>query len=296
MKILKKIAAAFVIGTMVFSIAGCKDDNNITEQTNGNVAENNELTADEILSKLNENIQSVKSYNAITNVEGSLDSGDYTSNVGAKSEVDFISEPLYIKKLVSLDDGTGTIQNIETYIKEDSDDSIDIYNNAGGQWIHQRKSSDQVESVVELEDVKSDVKYLIDNIQDIVIADKSSDNKIKLEGSIPSEKIADVVNNLDAFTYVGLSGYSEESYENAEPLKVTLYVDSKTGNLTEISCDLQKTLQTLIDNTMASFPEGSNVTKLTATKYNVSITLSNYNSVSETEIPEDALRTEAFGS
>ena len=294
MKILKRIAAAFIIGTLVFSVAGCKDDNT-KELVNENSAENNELSADEIFANLSNNIKSVKSYNAIMNVEGSLDSGDYTSNVGAKSEIDFISEPLYVKKILSLDDGTGTIQNIETYIKEDGE-SIDIYNNAGGQWTHQRKSSDQTDSVVELEDIKSDIEYIIENIQDIVIADKNIDGKTKLEGTIPTEKIADVVNNIDAFTYIGLSGYSAESYDNAEPLKVALYVDSETGNITEISCDLQKTLQTLIDNTMASFPDGSNVPKLTATKYNVSITLSNYNSVSETEIPEDALRTEAFGS
>ncbi len=291
MKILKKIAAAFIIGTMAFSIVGCQNDNN----TNENVVQNEEINVDEVFTNLSTNIQTAKSYNAVTNIEGSLDSGDYTSNVGAKSEIDFISEPLYAKKLLSLDDGTGTIQNIETYIKEDGD-SIDIYNNAGGQWTHQRKSSDQLENIVELEDVKGDVKSLLDNIQDITIVDSSEENIIKLEGTIPSEKIANVVNNLDAFTYIGLSGYSEESYKNAEPLKVTLYVDAQTGNLTEISCDLQKTLQTLIDNTMASFPDGSNVPKLTATKYNINITLSNYNSVSETEIPEDALRTEAFGS
>ena len=294
MKILKKIAAAFVIGTMVFSIAGCKDDN-AKELVNENTTENNELSADEVFANLSDNIKSVKSYNAIINVEGSLDSGNYTSNVGAKSEIDFISEPLYVKKIVSLDDGTGTIQNVETYIKEDGD-SIDIYNNAGGQWTHQRKSSDQTSSDIELEDVKSHIEYIIENIQDVVITDENTDGKIKLEGTIPSKKIADVVNNIDAFTYIGLSGYSQESYENVEPLNFILYVDSETGNLTEISCDLQKTLQTLIDNTMSSFPEGSNVTKLTATKYNLDIKLSNYNSVSETEIPEDALRTEAFGS
>ncbi|OUQ60370.1 hypothetical protein B5E58_00430 [Tyzzerella sp. An114] len=292
MKTFKRFAAAIMIGIMAVSFTACNNDKNDSKST----MTTETVTAESVFDKALENIKNTSSYTATTKVDGTLTGGGVDSNVLVESNIDFIADPLYIKKTVSADEGTGQATTSETYVTVEGDD-VHTYNTNGGQWTHQKKTIEQYAESYDNEDIRKDIETILTLADNITMDENTkNDDRIKLTATIPAEKISELINELNAFSYVGFSGYSEESYEGVEPIEFTMYVDSETGNIAEINCNLEKTLQTLIDNIIASFPEGSGVTKLTAEKYTIDIVMSNYNSVEMTEIPEAALSTAVFGS
>ena len=62
-------------------------------------------------------------------------------------------------------------------------------------------------------------------------------------------------------------------------------MDLKTVEIVEFYCDLSDAVQTVIDNTMSAFEESSEIEKLKANKYDLTIKLNNYNEVEKSDIP-----------
>lgn len=295
MKGFKRLFSIITIGVMVFSIVGCNNDTNIQDNSNDKVTDagvdkednkdDDKLNVNLLLDSAFNNLRDAKSYTVSMNIAGTLESGGVEFGVNADTNADIIFEPLYLKKTTSVSESE--ISSLVTDLYAVSENNVvNVYKNTGDGWIQEEISSDGKDDFVNEENVADDILNIENIITEITLAnEEASGDIVEVKAKIPADKAEDFLKGVDVLSYVGLDGSVYNAFKGIQDIDVRLLVDLKTVEIVEFYCDLSDAVQTVIDNTMSAFEESSEIEKLKANKYDLTIKLNNYNEVEKSDIP-----------
>ncbi len=278
MKVIKKMAALFLTGIMIFALAACAP-----KPTSASPAE---MAAD-----------AAKKIAAAKNMTGKLTAdtemivGENKSTAKAESEIKVVYEPLNMKIVNKSNLDADNETTMETFVDE-TNGTVTTYMQYSNQWMKQSLNREDALTALRMYDIRKNMEAFLTAGTDW--KEVSRENKVvTLEGTLTAEALKTIVEETKSLQVVGMAGLTPEYYEGVTDLKMTVTIDETTGYPISYSMDFASVLQVLTDNVMKNLNQQAqdSTTKINVAKYILTATCSEVGKTEKTEISKEALET-----
>ena len=303
MKLNKKLLILFSSLMLIFSLNACNkinnDDFNFNEDKH---TENVQAAAnpEELIQKSLENIKTVQSFEADQYIDVEVDVDGSISTFENKMDIIYFDEPFKVKvksdifentmlsEIVDVDDSNSSLKNLspetsEIYI-ETKDNLTTSYRKMNELWFRSELTENSVLNEKKRYNLLKNMKTVIENIENPKEISRDSivngNTTIELDTTIKSESINEVINAINAFQQVGLSGMDKSFYESEQPINVKIYIDEQMGFPVKYTIDLSDLCETIYRK--------SGIDNIGVNKYTIDVVLSNFDNVNNFEIPQEA--------
>lgn len=266
-----------------------------------------DMTPEEVLAAASQNMDSLESMSydmdmdmgfaiAIPSVEV-----DEKLDISSKSEADYIKEPMKMKMTMNMDMGTGEAMDMLMYLVQDGDTYITytgLENEDGSfDWTRQEMSDLPDMSQYKAEDTMKLYLSSGEGFKENGTEEVNGVEAVRYDGVIKGEAMQEVMDSsgmTEQLAAMNLGG-DEELFKNAGDLPISIWIDREQLLPVKYEMDMADIMQYIMEKALAQQLEGLEGTgemKMTVSKAFVSMTVKNFNSVEDFEIPQEALDAE----
>ena len=314
MKLNKKLLVLFSSLMLIFSLNACNKINNDAFNFNEDKHTENVQAAtnpEELIQKSLENIKTVQSFEADQYIDVEVDADGSVSTFQNKMDIIYFDEPFKVKvksdvfentmpsKLVDVDDSNSSVNidayDLNSFLKNSSLKTSEIYIETEDNLTTSYRKMNEIWSRNELTEnsiliekkrynLLKNMKTVIENIENPKEISRDSivngNATIELDTTIKSESVNEVINAINAFQEIGLSGMDKSFYESEQPINVKIYIDEQMGFPVKYTMDLSDLCETIYRKI--------DIDNIDVNKYTIDVVLSNFDNVNNFEIPQEA--------
>ncbi len=300
MNITKRITAALAAMTLCVSLAACGGNGGGNQADGGKSQTPSEQIAAAIekLNTANSMSMAMKQ-----DVDMTVKMGEQSQKIAYKidMDMDMFQKPLKAKGKMSIDMGElGGKQETELYM-QDADSEVSVYIGANGQWMKQSADAEGMD----LYDIQGAMNLYLDSASDFKEAGSEQVNGTdakKFTGTIKGDKMEEVLEEsgmmsmLDQF---GTAGMSEDELKKMVSglgdMPITVWIGAE-GYPVQYEIDMTKMMNSIMDNAMKIAGAAEQGVSMEVSSAKVSMVCSNFGSVTDFEIPAEALNAIDLGA
>ncbi len=270
-----------------------------------------DMTPEEVLAAASKNMDGLESMSydmdmdmgfaiAIPSVEV-----DEKLDMSSKSEADYIKEPMKMKMTMNMDMGTGEAMDMLMYLVQDGDTYITytgLENEDGSfDWTRQEMSDLPDMSQYKAEDTMKLYLSSGEGFTENGTEEVNGVEAVRYDGVIKGEAMQEVMDSSGMTEQLAAMnlGAGEDLFKNAGDLPISIWIDREQLLPVKYEMDMAAIMQYIMEKALAQQLEGLEGTeemKMTVSKAFVSMTVKNFNSVEDFEVPEEALEAELLDS
>lgn len=285
MNLIKKIGACSLLAcmgaTIMFGTTGCSQP-----------------TPEELLKEVNTNLSKVSSFEANTKMDLDMDmsisgtSIPFTTNLDLDIKATTKPSIVYMNGKITMDLFGGTNKgDIESYITVDDKDIVTYTKSTdGSSWSKTVTTDSDAPSSDVLNMLSgitvSDTKYTLEDTKD-----KINDADVYLlKGTVNYEQVKSLLGSslLKDSAVTGELVSDNYDYSKFTPsVELYIYKDSKLP--AKVNIDMAKALESVVNSVASNDEANTSSSSVTANKFNVNMTFSNFNKVDAITIPDNVL-------
>ncbi len=306
----KSLILVALIFAMFFSFAGCnknkdKDDDNTTtsqktedtteeEDTTENTTKKpkDKLTVEDIIESAIESAASIESYDMDLNINSNMTflglpitSTSTTTGTGFTNPMKMMTNSVSIIRNVSKTEATSYMEKLGNMLY--------VYSKVNnGNWTKQELDGNAGQfNVLDM------ISLCLNSIENLEKSDDDVDgiSVYKVDGTISGESMEKIVNKSGLLNNLSALGGSSEIdlsgiYDGLDDMSLTLWIDKDTYYPIQYDLDLTQISSRILDKMKESgtVQNGAVLNNVTIKTYNLSTTLSNFNSAEDFDIPSEA--------
>lgn len=236
----------------------------------------------------------VESMTTNMTMELNMESGDEAVEMLTNMDMIIISEPMKGKIDMTIDMGEiAEPQTVSMYLQEEEGKVISYIEQAGT-WYAVEADADMTEKM----DAASSTTEYLEGMEDFAIGGTEDLNGVattRIDGVIKGETLQDAMESSGALSSVENMGLSQEEllamYEDIGEMPVSMWI-GEDGYVYRYEMDMTVMMQKIMDNVMAAYAEGDDSMKIMVSKVLITMDCSDFNAVTDFEIPAEALAAE----
>lgn len=275
MNVLKRVAAIVLASVVMFSLSACV-----------------KKTPDEEVAQALTRILKAESMTSVIDVDMEVAVGGNVSKQIAQATTSVSYAPYLVQIINKSEVGTPQERTAETYA-EGNDDTVTVFMEYDKQWMKQSITKEEFLDSLQIYDGKENIQKFINGVSQW--KEVSEENKVTTyTGTIPSEKLFDILESTRMLQMIGMTGLTQEYYQGIPALEITLKVDQATNLPISYHADFSPVLQVLMDNVMKNFADAEKKDAkdaLKVSKYIVTVSYSKVDKTQKIEIPKEALES-----
>ena len=282
MKWSKKFLAVAAAMTMAFAAAGCGGGDN-----SGNAGGSDSADVEALLTKAQETMAGVESMATEMNMEISMAMGEESIDMITNAKILTVNEPLKMQMDMSMDMGEMGSQDMQMFAEE-KDGQFVTYINMDGAWYAQSATAESLAQY----DADANMDLYLKNISGFSKTgeeDVNGKTASKIEGVLTGDAMKEAIQDSGALSSVENMGLSTEDMEAlySSDLPLTMWIDAD-GYVVKYEMDMTSMMNALMAGLIEASGEEAEGFSIEFPKVNLVMTCSDFNAVSEFEIPEEA--------
>lgn len=310
MKKRNKFLALLLAATLSISVSACgsQDAGSGTASGTGNASQEETSQGDDkdsgkdasaALATATENMNGVKSMNAKMEVnfdmEAQADGESQSMSTATTIDMSCFYDPLLIKADLKVDAGELGSTTATSYIEADDSGKYTVYTNDGTNWQSQSVELTAVEQYNAAENMK---QYMSDSyhFEPDGTEEVNGANAFKFKGAITGDDMKDAILSsgaLNSLASLGMDASQAESMmKDISEIPIILWIDEAELYPVKYEVDMTDAMNTLMSNMIEALGEDMQGATIKIPKMEMTMTCSDFNSVEEFSIPEEAKQTE----
>ncbi len=303
---LRKYAAAACVLAAALSFTACGKNSSDSSQTASQAAISSQalpddsFTAENIVQTALERNLAQKSSTAKMTTEFKFqgDNGEATAVVA--TDIKAVTEPVFKHIIMDVSQNGEHYSTSEFYVDEAENGDMTLYISYGDEWYKMPVTDAELFAVLGQYDVREVTNIVLNSLSDISVGGKENINGVeayKVDAVIPAADVPDVIINAGVFVANGLTNLYEEYFDGVKDMHVTFYVDSKTGDIVNLSFDAGQAFQIVSDyayNIAQGIDEYKDSQRLVVNSYGINIDINDIDKTEKEEIPADVTEGESL--
>lgn len=281
---IKKLIAVIIAVTMVVGLAACGDGGTSGGDSIADIMKNAEEALEAVGSM---------SYDMTMDMEMSV--MDQTMSTSTTGKILYIADPLKMKMDMTMDAGAQGSTAMQMYAEEVGDDYVMYMSMDGTTWMKQTLPDADMLEQYNAEASMDMYLESADSFKEDGTEQINGMDAVKYTGVIAEDTMNDVMESSGVISQLTSLGISEEQaeamYKDCGQLPISIWIAKDSGLPVKYEMDMTEFMQKLMDNIMASMSdqaEQSEDASITIGKMFISMTVSDFDSVEDFEIPEAA--------
>lgn len=282
----KKITAILMLFVMLFTISGCKSNEDIGS----------------ILQKALENSQNASSVTSTNKITLGMSMGEESIDFTSSMDITLLGDKAKIDTTIDFGDneyGLGP-QTTQTYMANDGDKYYN-YMNVGDTWYKEELDMSEFEKSMKGYDSEAYLDAIIQNEDNFSFTKVEEDGKklYKLEGILTGDSLNTMLSSANVLTDLESLGIDSSLFSNLGDLNIVVYLDRETKNFYKLQLDMTEMMQQLMQKTMDSIASESgeaadDTDTINISKCTLDTVYTGFNNAEEFDIPKEALDAETF--
>lgn len=282
----KKITAVLMLFVMLFTISGCKSNEDIGS----------------ILQKALENSQNASSVTSTNKITFGMSMGEESIDFTSSMDITLLGDKAKIDTTIDFGDneyGLGP-QTTQTYMANDGDKYYN-YMNVGDTWYKEELDMSEFEKSMKGYDSEAYLDAIIQNEDNFSFTKVEEDGKklYKLEGILTGDSLNTMLSSANVLTDLESLGIDSSLFSNLGDLNIVVYLDRETKNFYKLQLDMTEMMQQLMQKTMDSIASESgeaadDTDTINISKCTLDTVYTGFNNAEEFDIPKEALDAETF--
>lgn len=278
-KQLSKLLAAAMVLAMALALAACSGGSD---------------SAEDILTRAQTAFDGIKSMHYTIDMEMAFSADGETAEMNTTAEADCIVEPLAMDMDMTMDMMGMFDMNMKIYMIQDGD-SYTMYagiDEGDGTFTWTKESMDDLGSIAQYDGKASMDIYLenISNFKEAGTEDVNGVSAVRYDGVISEDSLEAVMEAsgvLEQYEAMGLEGM-EDMFSGMGDLPVSIWIDPDTDLPVKYEMDMTTMMQSMMNKLMAE-SDGDEDLGLSVDKCVIVMVCSDYNGISNIEVPQEAL-------
>ncbi len=300
---LKKYALAVCVMASALSFTACSKDNASSSASQSIEISADSFSSENIIATATERNLNQKSAKAKMVSDFSFKNYDgKDSSAAVETNITAVTKPVFKHITMNVTQNGDPYSTSEFYTDENDKGEKTLYIDYGDKWYQMPVSDEELFSILGQYDVREVLNILLSNISDVTVGETEDINgtsAYKVDGIVKSDVVPDVIINSGVFVANGLTNLYTQYFEGVEDMPVTLYIDSKTGDVVKFSFDAGNAFQVVSDyayNLTKDMDEYKDSQRLVVNAYKVGGDIYDIDSTEKTEIPDEVKKGEVLPS
>lgn len=276
----KKWGALALVAAMAVGLAGCGG-----------------VDAKSLMEQAKKNMQDVKSMEATMTMNMDMAAMGQSMQVSMDAAMAVVESPMQLKMDIKAST-MGENAQMQMYAKE-ADGKLMLYMNDGDGWEAREATKSELESQIQQGNAQNYMNTFIEaatSYKSLGSETVNGKQTEKIECTIKSDAIGAALMASGMEEQMNLEGADAETvakmFEGVDDLVFTVWVDADAAQIVKMDMDMTQMMKQLMDNLLKQMG-GEQAAALsgmiTVNEVKISITMENINSVSEIDIPQEAL-------
>ena len=271
-----------LVAAVVFCLAGCgtSEKNNASDQPKG--PEEYVATAKKVL-------EEAESFHGTVQIQANMEN----TEDGAIADVTLYREPLRMAVTMDAKKSDDSSALRQMYVVSENED-IYLYRNYAdmqnedSQWTKKLLHTGIEQNSIQIYDVQENILSLLQNGADWTVGEEKSggSKEIVLTGHIPVNRVYEITEQGQYFSFVGMNGLHDNYYADAKEIPVRVQMDERTGKINSCEIDMTQTLQSVMNRVMKELDAQSQ--GIAVQEYQVLMKMDQQGDVPAVEVPEEA--------